>query len=230
MKDYVIVVAGGKGLRMGGELPKQFIPVNGKPVLMHTLKVFNAWNPDAEIILAIPEEHHDYWSMLCKELDFDIPHKIVFGGETRFHSVKNALQEIEEEGWVAVHDGVRPLVTDKVIADCFRAAQQFGAAVPVVPMIESVREMTGENESRPFNRKKLRIVQTPQVFKTEILLKSYGQPYNELFTDDASVVEAAGYKVQLVSGNRENIKITTPADLSVAITLLRDAKEINYNS
>jgi 2-C-methyl-D-erythritol 4-phosphate cytidylyltransferase len=219
MRNYVIVVAGGKGLRIGGGLPKQFIPVHGKPVLMHTLKVFNGWNPDTEIILVLPEEQKDYWSMLCKELNFNIPHQIVFGGETRFHSVKNALQGIKEDGWVAVHDGVRPLVTHKVITDCFSAAQQFGAAIPVVPMIESVREISNENESQPFNREKLCIVQTPQVFKTDILIKSYEQTYNKLFTDDASVVEAAGYKVQLVSGNRENIKITTPVDLSVVAAL-----------
>jgi 2-C-methyl-D-erythritol 4-phosphate cytidylyltransferase len=225
MKNYVIVVAGGKGLRMGGGLPKQFIPVNGKPILMHTLTIFNGWNPDAEIILAIPGEHTDYWAMLCEELDFNIPHKIVFGGETRFHSVKNALQKVEEDdGLVAVHDGVRPLVTHKVIADCFSTAQRFGVAIPVVPMTDSVREVTGENESRSFNREKLCIVQTPQVFRTGILLKSYRQSYKKLFTDDASVVEAAGYKVRLVSGNRENIKITTLADLSVAITFLRDAQ------
>ncbi|MDR0835064.1 MAG: 2-C-methyl-D-erythritol 4-phosphate cytidylyltransferase [Tannerella sp.] len=219
MKNYVIVVAGGKGLRMGGELPKQFIPVNGKPILMHTLKVFNDWSPDAEIILALPKGHNDYWSMLCEELKFNIPHKIVFGGETRFHSVKNALQEIKEDGLVAVHDGVRPWVTLKVIADCFLMAQQFGAAIPVVPMIDSVREIINENESQPFQRERLRIVQTPQVFKNNILIKSYEQSYNELFTDDASVVEAAGYKVQLVPGNRENIKITTPTDLLLAKTL-----------
>jgi 2-C-methyl-D-erythritol 4-phosphate cytidylyltransferase len=214
MKNYVIIVAGGKGLRMGNELPKQFIPVHGKPILMHTLKVFNDWNPDVEIILVIPQEHESYRQMLCEELSGNIAHKIVFGGETRFHSVKNGLSEITEEGLVAVHDGVRPFVTHAVIRDCFSAAEKFGAAIPVVPMTESVREITGENASRPFNREKLRIVQTPQVFKTGIIIKSYEQLYKESFTDDASVVEAAGYKVHLVAGNRENIKITTPADLT----------------
>ncbi|MDR2385819.1 MAG: 2-C-methyl-D-erythritol 4-phosphate cytidylyltransferase [Tannerella sp.] len=216
MRKYVIIVAGGKGLRMGDKLPKQFIPVHGKPVLMHTLKVFVDWNPDMEITVVLPQEKKKYWSILCEELNFNIPHKTVFGGETRFHSVKNALQCIKGEGLVAVHDGVRPFVTHEVIGECFCVAQRFGAAIPVIPMTESVREMVDENESRSFNREKLRIVQTPQVFKTDILKKSYGYPYKESFTDDASVVEAAGYKIHLVRGNRENIKITIPSDLRFA--------------
>jgi 2-C-methyl-D-erythritol 4-phosphate cytidylyltransferase len=220
MKKYVIIVAGGKGSRMGSELPKQFIPLDGKPILMHTLQAFNAWDPLAEIILAIPRRQKDYWSMLCEELDFNVPHKIVFGGETRFHSVRNALQDIKEDALAAVHDGVRPLVAREVISECFSSAQRFGTAIPVIPITESVREITGENASRPFDREKLRIVQTPQVFKSGILIESYKHPCKESFTDDASVVEAAGYKVHLVPGNRENIKITTPADLKFAATLL----------
>ena len=221
MKKFVIVVAGGKGLRMGGDLPKQFIPLNNKPVLMHTLQTFYQWDSSCEIISVIPEEHAGYWKMLCDELDCTIPHKIVFGGETRYQSVKNALSEIREEGCVAVHDGVRPFVSPEVITNCFSAVQAFGAAIPVIPVIESVREITDENESKPFDRERLRIVQTPQVFRTEILKKSYENPYNKLFTDDASVVEAAGYKIQLVRGNPENIKITTPMDLKVAEILAR---------
>ncbi|MDR2147223.1 MAG: 2-C-methyl-D-erythritol 4-phosphate cytidylyltransferase [Tannerella sp.] len=216
MKKFALIVAGGKGLRMGGELPKQFIPLIDKPVLMHTLQTFYQWDVSCEIILVIPEEHAAYWKMLCEELNFTIPHTVVFGGETRWKSVKNGLLQIREEGYVAVHDGVRPFVSREVITDCFSAAQEFGAAIPVIPVIESVREIISENESKLFDRERLRIVQTPQVFQTEILKKSYEHSYNKSFTDDASVVEAAGYKVQLVRGNPENIKITTPVDLKVA--------------
>jgi 2-C-methyl-D-erythritol 4-phosphate cytidylyltransferase len=220
MNKYVIIVAGGKGLRMGGDLPKQFIPLKGKPVLMHTLNTFHKWNPLAELILVIPKEHESYWNILCKELNYNVLHKIVYGGETRFHSVQSGLKEIKSEGLVAVHDGVRPFVTSEVITACFSAAERNGAAIPVVPMIESVREIINEDESESFDREKIRIVQTPQVFKTHILKEAYQQSYNKDITDDASLVQAAGYKIHLVAGNRENIKITTPLDLIWAENIL----------
>ena len=223
MKHTVIIVAGGKGLRMGGDLPKQFLPLQGKPVLMHTLDAFYKWNSTAELLLVIPEEHDVYWKMLCKELNFSVPHRVVYGGETRFHSVRNGLHAIEgddENRLIAVHDGVRPFVSGDVISSCFAIAEAFGAAIPVVPMIESVREVN-EGESRPFDRNRLCIVQTPQVFRTDILCKAYEQPYDERFTDDASLVEASGHTIRLVDGNRENIKITTPMDLQYAETVLK---------
>ena len=213
MKQTVIIVAGGKGLRMGGGLPKQFMPLHGKPVLMHTAEVFYQWNSHAALILVIPEEHADYWKMLCKELNFTIPHRLVMGGETRFHSVRNALQMVDPAGLIAIHDGVRPYVSADVITECFRIAEKFGAAIPVIPIFESVREIT-DSGSHPFDRNKLCIVQTPQVFRADILIKAYKQPYNDRFTDDASVVEASGYNINLVDGNPENIKITTPVDLN----------------
>lgn len=215
MKHTVIIVAGGKGLRMGGDLPKQFIPLQGKPVLMHTLEVFYQWDASADLLLVIPEEHNAYWQMLCKELPFQIPHQVVFGGETRFHSVRNGLCKVKGDGLIAVHDGVRPFVTYDVISSCFTIAEAFGAAIPVVPMIESVREING-GESHPFDRNRLCIVQTPQVFRAEWLRDAYEQPYDEKFTDDASLVEAIGHTIRLVDGNRENIKITTPMDLQYA--------------
>ena len=218
MKRTVIIVAGGKGLRMGGDLPKQFIPLQGKPVLMHTIETFHKWDSAACIVLVIPEEHDSYWKMLCEELNFTISHHVVYGGETRFHSVRNGLREVEGEALVAVHDGVRPFVTPEVITSCFDAAEASAAAIPVVPMIESVREVTGE-ESHPFDRNRLCIVQTPQVFNSEILRKAYEQPYDERFTDDASLVEASGHLIRLVEGNRENIKITTPMDLQYALLI-----------
>ncbi|MDR2917198.1 MAG: 2-C-methyl-D-erythritol 4-phosphate cytidylyltransferase [Tannerella sp.] len=221
MKNTVIIVAGGKGLRMGGDLPKQFIPLRGKPVLMHTLDVFHQWNAAADLLLVIPEEHESYWKMLCRELNFTIPHRVVYGGETRFHSVRNGLREVSGEGLVAVHDGVRPFVSYDVISSCFTIAEAFGAAIPVVPMIESVREVNG-GESHPFDRNRLCIVQTPQVFRADLLLKAYNQSYDERFTDDASLVEASGNMIRLVDGNRENIKITTPMDLRYAEIILEN--------
>ena len=220
MKRIVIIVAGGKGLRMGGDLPKQFIPLQSKPVLMHTIDAFYKWDSSAYLVLVIPEEHESYWKMLCKELNFTVPHRVVYGGETRFHSVRNGLREVEGEGLVAVHDGVRPFVSPEVISSCFAAAQDFGAAIPVIPMIESVREIIG-GESRPFDRNRLCIVQTPQVFRAGILYKAYEQPYDERFTDDASLVETSGHAIRLVDGNRENIKITTPMDLQYALLQLK---------
>jgi 2-C-methyl-D-erythritol 4-phosphate cytidylyltransferase len=223
MNRTIIIVAGGKGLRMGGDLPKQFLPLQGKPVLMHTLEAFYKWDSMAVLLLVIPEEHESYWKMLCKELNFAVPHRVVYGGETRFHSVRNGLRAIEEggeESLIAVHDGVRPFVSGDVISLCFAIAESFGAAIPVVPMIESVREING-GESHPFDRNSLCIVQTPQVFRASILHKAYEQPYNERFTDDASLVEASGHKIRLVDGNRENIKITTPMDLQYALLQLK---------
>lgn len=219
MKRTVIIVAGGKGLRMGGELPKQFIPLHGKPVLMHTMNVFYKWDSTADLLLVIPEEHDAYWKMLCKELNCMIPHRVVYGGDTRFHSVKNGLDETQGEGIIAVHDGVRPFVAQDVISSCFTIAEAFGAAIPVVPVIESVREISG-GASRSFDRNRLCIVQTPQVFHVDLLREAYGQPYDESFTDDASVVEATGHTIRLVDGNRENIKLTTPIDLQYAGIML----------
>lgn len=199
---------------MGGDLPKQFMPLEGKPVLMHTLEVFYQWDAAADILVVIPETQADYWRMLCREIGCEVPHRVVYGGETRFHSVRNGLREAEAKGeaLIAVHDGVRPFVSPDVITSCFAAAEAFGAAIPVVPIIESVREINGD-ESHPFDRNRLCIVQTPQVFRANWLRKAYEQSYDTRFTDDASLVEAAGHPIRLVDGNRENIKITTPEDL-----------------
>jgi 2-C-methyl-D-erythritol 4-phosphate cytidylyltransferase len=200
---------------MGKELPKQFLPLQGKPVLMHTLETFYQWDATADLIVVIPETQGDYWNILCREIDCRTPHRIVYGGETRFHSVRNGLREVKSDGLIAVHDGVRPFVSREVIASCFAAAEAFGAAIPVVPMIESVREIDGA-ETRPFDRNRLCLVQTPQTFRADWLREAYEQPCDERFTDDASLVEAAGHAIHVVDGNRENIKITTPADLLYA--------------
>lgn len=235
MRKYVLIVAGGKGLRMGGDLPKQFIPLEGKPILMHTLEAFRRWDDTAELVLVLPEDHQPYWKMLCREIGCNAPHRIVNGGETRFHSVRNGLQFLSEEiknaserdkkVLIAVHDGVRPFVSSEVITACFREAERSGAAIPVVPMIDSLRETDGKS-SHPVDRNRYVAVQTPQVFQSSILLEAYGQAFNSLFTDDASVVEAAGIPIKLVTGNRENIKITTPFDLLVAKALLSSARQL----
>ncbi|MCC8155462.1 MAG: 2-C-methyl-D-erythritol 4-phosphate cytidylyltransferase [Tannerellaceae bacterium] len=215
MKKYVLIVAGGKGLRMGGELPKQFIPFQGKPVLMHTIEAFYQWDSTVEIILVLPVSHQSYWNMLCEELPFSIPHRIANGGETRFHSVRNGLEYVTEPGLVAVHDGVRPFVNSQVIKDCFKEASVKGAAIPVIPIIDSIRKKE-KGRSFPVDRDKYCCVQTPQVFTTAILKEAYLQSYSSAFTDDASVVEAMGEEIFLTKGNRENIKITTPFDLLIA--------------
>lgn len=223
MKKYAIIVAGGKGLRMGGELPKQFIPVEGRPVLMRTLDAFHAFDSAMEIILVLPRDHQPYWQELCAEYQFAVPHRIADGGATRFHSVQSGLALADEaEALIAVHDGVRPFVSPEVIEACYREAEAHGAVVPVIPIVETVRHLLLEG-SETVSRDAYRLVQTPQTFRASLLRRAYEQPFCEAFTDDASVVEALGHVVHLVEGNRENIKLTTPYDLIVAKALVESA-------
>lgn len=219
MKKQLIIVAGGKGLRMGGEIPKQFLPVNGKPVLMLTLDTFHRFDPDMKIILVLPREQQAYWRQLCQEYYFETPYLLADGGETRFHSVKNGLSLADDDGWIGVHDGVRPFVSQEVIARCFDTAFSKEAAIPVIDVVETVRKLEGEH-SVTVDRNNYKLVQTPQVFTTSLLKRAYNQEYSSRFTDDASVVEAMGIKVTLVPGNRENIKITTPFDMIIANALV----------
>ncbi len=224
IKKYIIVVAGGKGLRMGGDLPKQFVEVAGQPVLMRTLSTLHHAEPDAQIILALPLDHQAYWHRLCAEYSFAVPHQVVTGGETRFHSVRNALSVVPEdaEGVVAVHDGVRPFVAEDVVKRCMLIAGEKGAAIPVVGMVETVRRIESDGQtSCTVPRDAYRLVQTPQAFRISLLKQAYAQPYISAFTDDAGVVEMLGHRVELVEGNRENIKLTTPADLKYAEFLCR---------
>lgn len=215
MKKHIIIVAGGKGLRMGGDIPKQFLPVGGKPVLMRTLEAFHAYDASMQLILVLPVSQQAYWKQLCAEYQFDLAHEIADGGETRFHSVKNGLSLVKEDGLVGVHDGVRPFVSQEVIARCYEEAVSLKAVIPVIGVVETVRHLTGEG-SETVPRDQYKLVQTPQVFEVALLRRAYEQVYTELFTDDASVVEALGEKVYLVEGNRENIKLTTPFDLKLA--------------
>lgn len=219
MKKHIIIVAGGKGLRMGGDIPKQFLPIGGKPVLMRTLEAFHQYDPSIHIVLVLPVSQQAYWKELCETYSFDLLHEIADGGETRFHSVKNGLALVEGEGVVGVHDGVRPFVSQEVIARCYEEALAKHAVIPVIGVVETVRHLVGE-DSVTVPRDRYKLVQTPQVFDVALLHRAYEQPFTELFTDDASVVEALGEKVHLVEGNRENIKMTTPFDLKLAEVLL----------
>ena len=222
-RNYVVIVAGGQGLRMGHDLPKQFIPIAGKPVLMHTLEAFVRWDEAVRIVLVLPEEQIQYWKMLCQEIGCTIEHQVTAGGQTRFHSVRNGLMAIEADtessigAVVGVHDGVRPFVSEALISRCFAAASSEGGAIPVVPVTDSLRYKPADGGAHSsVDRSAYFAVQTPQVFTLQTILNAYEQPYSELFTDDASVVEAAGGTVAMVEGSYDNIKLTTPADLKVA--------------
>ena len=227
--DYVIIVAGGKGLRMGSDIPKQFLPIGGKPVLMQTIERFHAYAEDLQIILVLPEAQQDYWRQLCEQYHFEVKYLLANGGQTRFHSVQNGLALIPDdaEGVVGVHDGVRPFPSIDVIRNCYETARTAKAVIPVIPVVETVRKITQREPSLLCNsssitvpRDDYRLVQTPQCFDIQLLKAANRQPYNDGFTDDASVVEAFGTNITLVEGNRENIKITTPYDLKIAEVLI----------
>ena len=229
--NYIIIVAGGKGLRMGGEVPKQYLPVGDVPILMRTLQAFHEADEDMGIILVLPADQQEYWEQLCAEHQFTVPHRLAVGGETRFHSVQNGLELVPDDadGVVGVHDGVRPFVSEEVIHRCFDAAREHGAVVPVIPIVETVRQLLPEGDSLTVDRDLYRLVQTPQVFRISLLKEAYRQPYRPEFTDDASVVEELGYRIALVAGNRENIKITTPSDLQYAEILIHNSQFIIHN-
>ena len=219
--DYIIIVAGGKGLRMGSDIPKQFLPIGGKPVLMRTLERFREYSVDLQIILVLPEAQQEYWHRLCKEYHFDVEYTLANGGQTRFHSVQNGLAKVPDDaiGVVGVHDGVRPFPSIEVIRNCYETARQKKAVIPVIPVVETVRHLESE-KSKTVPRDEYRLVQTPQTFDIQLLKAANKQPYNDGFTDDASVVESFGYEITLVEGNRENIKITTPYDMKIAEVLI----------
>ena len=220
--DYVIIVAGGKGLRMGSDIPKQFLPIGGKPVLMRTLERFREYSTELQIILVLPENQQDYWLQLCQQYHFGVKYQLANGGQTRFHSVQNGLALVPDDadGVVGVHDGVRPFPSIDVIKNCYEAARTAKAVIPVIPVVETVRHLEGEG-SVTVPRGDYRLVQTPQTFDIQLLKTANRQPYHDGFTDDASVVESYGHSITLVEGNRENIKITTPHDIVVAEALCR---------
>ncbi|PKK37971.1 2-C-methyl-D-erythritol 4-phosphate cytidylyltransferase [Siphonobacter sp. SORGH_AS_0500] len=223
MKRYVILVAGGSGSRMGVSLPKQFLSLAGKPILIHTLERFLEYSPDLQVILCLPADQFSYWEQLRKEypLPFSQPIIETPGGATRFQSVRNGLQQVTTDGLVAVHDGVRPLVPVSVIARSFEVAAESGTAIAAVAAKDSIRLVTEDAGNSALDRSKLRLVQTPQTFQVSLLKKAFEQAESPLFTDDASVAEAAGYPIHLLEGSYENIKITTPEDMAFAEALLK---------
>ena len=220
MKHHVVITAAGSGTRLQSELPKQFLLLNGMPVLMHTVKKFSGIS--GEIIIALPEIHISTWKKLCSVYEFDIPHTISAGGETRFHSVKNALEKItDNDSLVAVHDGVRPAVSEELIQNIFDAAEKYGNAIPFLPLSESIRRIDENGKNLYLDRKNFIRIQTPQCFSIQSLRMAYAQKFNESFTDDATAVEAAtGEKIFLVEGERRNIKITAMEDYIVAERLM----------
>ena len=221
-KDYIIIVAGGKGQRMGSSVPKQFLLLCGKPVLMHTIEAFHSYSTSLEIILVLPEEQQTHWKELCEEYGFTTPHTVVSGGSTRFESSRNGISAIPDDadGVVGIHDGVRPLVSAAVIDRCYESARENYAAIPVMPLTDTLRFVGESGCGRNVLRSDYVIVQTPQVFDIALAKRAFSLPYKESFTDDASVVEDLGCQVSVVEGCRENIKLTTPLDMKVAEAIL----------
>ena len=219
MQLYVVIVAGGSGKRMGAGMPKQFLELEGRPVLMHTIERFKSFNETIEIITVLPEDQIRHWLYLQDQHKFIIPQTLVKGGTARFFSVRNGLQFVNTPGLVAIHDGVRPFVSIETIRKCFETAEAIGNAIPAVPVAESLRVISDDG-NHPINRLNVRQIQTPQVFNAELLIKAYKQDYRPEFTDDATVLESTGEKINLIEGNRENIKITNPEDLVISKALL----------
>jgi len=219
-KDYAVIVAGGSGSRMKSDIPKQFLPINGLPMLMHTINAFYEYDHNLNIIVVLPAAELAIWRDLCETYNFSLPIVIVTGGKTRFQSVKNGLEKIDTDGIVAIHDGVRPLVNREIIAASYQIASLHGSAIAAVRLKESIR-VTDKDETKTVDRSKFRIIQTPQTFKVKILKQAYGLPELAEFTDDASVVEKAGFKISLFEGSFRNIKITTPEDLIIAEAFLK---------
>jgi 2-C-methyl-D-erythritol 4-phosphate cytidylyltransferase len=221
MKKYTVIVAGGKGARMGTAVPKQFLPLGEHPVLHYTIKAFASAYPDMHVVLVLPADQLSYAQIILQSFPERIDLTIVSGGETRFHSVQNGLKAVEGEAVVFVHDGARPLVTPALIQRCYEQAIEKGSAIPAITVAESMRMVESERNI-PINRDHLRVIQTPQTFRSEIILPAFEQEYKESFTDEATVVEAHGTKVYLVEGERSNIKVTTPEDMVIATALLND--------
>ncbi len=220
MKYYAIIVAGGSGNRMQNAIAKQFLLLNGKPMLMHTLIAFQNCALNPEILLVLNSNQHEYWRTLCDTYKFTVPHRIIEGGAQRFHSVKNGLDHITGEGIVAVHDAVRPLISPELIFKSFKIAEEKGNAVVGVHPTDSVRKLLEDQSSEMMNRDAVVLIQTPQTFNVDILKKAYKEPYRSEFTDDASVVEHAGFNINLITGERTNLKITYPEDMEIAALLL----------
>lgn len=215
MKYYAIIVGGGSGSRMQSDIPKQFMLIKGRPVLMHTIEAFYNSELKPQIIVVLNVDYHPLWEQLCGQYHFHIPHKLVKGGQQRFHSVKNGLKSITGHAVIAIHDAVRPMVSNDLISRSYHKAEKSGNAVAAIKCRDSVRQKSG-NTSIPLNREDIYLVQTPQTFQYSILNKAYKQEYRNEFTDDASVVERSGVSINLIEGENKNLKITFPEDILLA--------------
>jgi 2-C-methyl-D-erythritol 4-phosphate cytidylyltransferase len=220
MEKYVLIVAGGKGIRMKSDTPKQFVELNNKPLLMQTIDAFPSTYQSDQLILVIPNGYLGHWKELCAEHQFHTPHNIIEGGPHRYYSVKRGLSLIPDTALVAIHDAVRPFVSKELINQGFSTATKKGNAIPAIGINESLREISG-SLSKAVNRDLYRKVQTPQFFHASLIKKAYQQPFNERFTDDATVLESSGQQIYLFDGEPANIKITTPGDLLMAEAILR---------
>ncbi len=221
LKSFAIIVAGGSGSRMQSDVPKQFLLLKGKPVLMHTIEDFHNSGVQPQIILVLHADFHAYWEQLCTAHNFTVPHQLVKGGETRFHSVKNGLEVIPDniDTLIAIQDAVRPLTSEQIISESYKYAAEHGNAITAVKSRDSVRRLKNA-VSENLLRDEIYLVQTPQTFQSSQIKKAYLQPYSAKFTDDASVVEETGEKIHLIEGSYRNIKITFPEDLAIAEMLL----------
>jgi 2-C-methyl-D-erythritol 4-phosphate cytidylyltransferase len=220
-KKAVIIVAGGTGTRMQLNTAKQFLPLAEKPVLLHTFEAFRLYDPDMQFVLVLFKGLHGEWNKIVRDYGFAIKHTIVDGGDERFHSVKNGLAALDKDiELVAIHDAVRPFVSVETITRCFEAAEKNGSAIPAVPVVDTIRRVV-DRHSQTIPRKELVAIQTPQCFQTDIIKKAYETNYQDLFTDDASVVENMGEEISIVEGNRRNLKITTREDLLIAHAFLK---------
>lgn len=223
-KTTALLVAGGKGLRMGATLPKQFLPLAGKPILHHTIHAFLGALPDIHLILVLPQEHIDYCNHWVREFWPDTRLSVIAGGATRFNSVQNGLKVIEDDSIVFIHDGVRPLINQELILRCYQQACLNGSAIPAIPITDSIRQWNGQS-FQAIDRESLRTIQTPQTFKSELIIPAYRQEYQKHFTDDATVAEEMGVKLTFVEGLKQNIKITTPEDIIWAEAWLQSRPE-----
>lgn len=221
MKEYALIVAGGKGTRIKSSLPKQFIEINGKPILLHTLEAFYRYSEKVSVVLVLPEDDFGLWEMICKKFNFNKPLLLQKGGDTRFQSVRNGLDQMSGEGLVAIHDGVRPLVSEDIIGASFRLAAIHQCAVAAVRLKESIR-MTDQDNTKAMDRSRFRMIQTPQTFNLQLIKKAYRMKEDPSLTDDASVAEREGHIISLFEGSYENIKVTTAEDLVIAESLMRN--------
>ncbi len=227
MKIFVIIVAGGSGTRMGGDVPKQFLEVGGIPVLRRTIECFTEFDSRIEMIVVLPESQREYWKTYCMKENFNLRYRLVSGGITRFHSVRNALRYVPDGAVVAIHDGVRPFADRDLLERIFEAAEKHDGVIPAIPLYDSIRSVSEDGGTAPADRSRFVSVQTPQVFRSELIKKAYSGAFRPDFTDDASVFQSAGGKVELVQGSRLNMKITDREDLKLAeaVSLLLETDE-----